>query len=111
MTDDDLARFTVEWSGSSKIRANGSENTVSPSSKVTPCFFRFSLAFLESHSNSKRIGQARGYHGQFVPATLPDGLTSIDWTDNRRATEAANTRGHASPASRILAFGDVYPRR
>src|SRR3989442_722333 len=51
-----------EWSGSSKMRANGSAKTVSASSKATRCFFRFSLALAGSHSNSKLMPRMRGYH-------------------------------------------------
>ena len=45
----------AEWSGSSKIRANGSTNTVSASSKPTRCFLALASAFTASHSKSTRI--------------------------------------------------------
>lgn len=58
-----------ECSGSSKILAIGSPNTVAASSKVTPCLRPFSLAFAGSHSNSRLIGRLpRGYHERFLVA-------------------------------------------
>lgn len=48
---------SAECSGSSKMRANESANTVDASSNVTPCFRLFSSAFAGSHSNSMLIGE------------------------------------------------------
>lgn len=43
-------RSPTEWSGSRKVMAKGSPNSVEASSNDTRCFRRFSAAFLGSHS-------------------------------------------------------------
>src|SRR5437016_4696785 len=42
---------SAECSGSSIVNDNGSSKTVEASSKETPCFSAFDLAFAGSHSN------------------------------------------------------------
>src|SRR5215813_268811 len=50
-----------ECSSSSKMRAKGSEKTVSASSNATPCFVKFAAAFFGSHSKRKLMAKLKSY--------------------------------------------------
>src|ERR1017187_1729388 len=49
---------SVEWLSSAKIRASGSLKTEVPSTKSTPCFFKFVRALLSFHSDSNDIASS-----------------------------------------------------
>jgi len=56
---------TSEWSGSWKVTADASPNTLAASLKLTPCFARFARAFFSSQSKStSNYGTALRTDGQ-----------------------------------------------
>src|SRR5271157_5288239 len=79
-----------ECSGSGIVRASGSPKTVLASSNETPCFLRFCLALLSSHSKARLMGSPderrrllRGCRSQLLELTsvaygTPDTRANLD---------------------------------
>jgi len=81
------------------MRATGSANTVNTSSNGTPCFLRFSRAFVASHSNSGVVSTLTG-----ADAVHPE----LPWRehDSWRYCKAFPMHSTSSPRG-VCAFKDV----
>lgn len=66
------------------MRASGSANTVNASSNATPCFFRFSRAFVASHSNSGVEGTVTDADAARSESPMPVGGRRLQPTSRTR---------------------------
>ena len=71
----------IEWSGSALVADMGSLKAVTASSKETPCFLRFDVAFLGSHLNfipiyHERNARAYAYETNVAAVSRTNSLAS-----------------------------------
>ena len=83
------------------VSESGSAKAVAPSSKHTPCFFRFDVAFRESHSNVKPMSADHYAIGapQAVQRSAPEPRRPIARVLPQREDTVGSTRWPTSPGS------------
>src|SRR5208283_2120465 len=113
-----------ECSGSGIVRASGSPKTVIASSNDTPCFLRFCLALLSSHSKARLMGspdeRRQLLHG-YLSRLLEFTSVACRTPDRRADCRRMNSRqsficcgfglAHCSPCSQAWVFRCTSSRR